>query len=107
VISGGWLVISTAQDLTLTWDGGEAGNVMRVSIPNNAPQYFPGSQDITCSWDASLGRGTISQTVLAPLKGQLNNVVWYAQSAQKTVTVGPYSLTMSANQSAMVNVSFE
>ena len=88
--SAGAYTIATTADLTVTWTGGESGDLFFIEGVDTSNAYF------VCEWDASLGSGTVPQAVLAGLAGQSNAFLAYAQFATTTFTVGGYSISESA-----------
>jgi hypothetical protein len=104
VLTGGNPTVSTSSDLAVTWTGGQSGAVMTFEggASNGVAPYF-----FTCSWDASLGQGTVPKVVLSSFSGLPNGYVAFGQSATVTFTAGAYSIPESAGMYATASVTYQ
>lgn len=75
--------ISTAQDLQISWTGGESGAFVGVTLI--------GGVSISCSFDASLGQGAIPQQALAALARGTGSFFIY-QERRASLLVGSYQI---------------
>jgi hypothetical protein len=94
--TGGKITIPTAQPLVVSWTGGQTG--AKTVLVATAVFTSGGVASTTCSWDASLGTGTVPTTALKPLaaaNAETSGMTWY-QSADNQFTVGSLAVTMSA-----------
>jgi hypothetical protein len=94
--TGGKITIPTAQPLVVSWTGGQTG--AKTVLVATAVFTSGGVASTTCSWDASLGTGTVPSTALKPLaaaNAETSGVTWF-QSADNQFTVGSLAVTMSA-----------
>lgn len=93
---GGRIAVVTSVPLQVSWTGGAAGD---ATVLVATALFTSGAvASVTCTWDASLGTGTVPSTSLTPLAA--HNAVgggmsWY-QLAQTKFDVGPSAVTMSA-----------
>jgi hypothetical protein len=106
---GGVLSVPTTQDLELTWTGGTTGAHFILGL--DAVFTSGASASAVCTWDASLGSGTIPAGALAPLAagtGQAgrSTAIWY-QEARTPVSAGRWSVVVRAYVSGGSLASFE
>jgi hypothetical protein len=89
----GFYAVSTSEDLTVQWSGGEPGAQFLLQGGKG------GNTSFLCTWDATLGQGIVPQSVLAPFKGMgLNGqLVWYQQRLA-TFTAGAFAIQESVLQ---------
>ena len=105
--TGGKITIPTAEPLVVTWTGGQAGAMTVFTA--TAIFTTGGASSTSCSWDASLGTGTVPSAALKPLaaaNAETSGVSWY-QSADSTFTVGTLAVTMSARVTQGSLASFQ
>ncbi|HEY3822806.1 MAG TPA: hypothetical protein VGL81_36830 [Polyangiaceae bacterium] len=105
--AGGKMTIPTAQPLVVSWTGGQAG--AKTVLVATAVFTTGGAASTTCSWDASLGTGTVPSAALAPLaaaNAETSGVSWY-QSADEQFTVGTLAVTVSARVTQGSLASFQ
>jgi hypothetical protein len=105
----GVLSIPTTADLAVTWTGGTTGD--RFFLNLSAFFTSGASASALCSWDATLGQGTVPASALTPLKGgtpQTNrsSALWY-QQADTTFTAGRWTIAMRAFSSSGALASFQ
>ena len=96
--------MSTSSDLTVSWSGGQTGATMTLeggASNGVAPFYF------VCTFDASLGQGTVPMATLKPFSGFPNGYITYGQGATTTFTAGAYTIVESATLYSTASVSFE
>jgi hypothetical protein len=105
--TGGKITVPTAQPLVVSWTGGQTG--AKTVLVATAVFTSGGVASTTCSWDASLGTGTVPSAALKPLaaaNAETSGMTWY-QSADSTFTVGSLSVTMSARVTQGSLASFQ
>jgi hypothetical protein len=95
---GGVLTIPTTQNLALTWTGGSAGDRMFLKL--SAFFQTGAAASAICSWDATLGNGTVPASALAPLAAgtpqpNRSSAVWY-QQADTTFAAGRWNVVLRA-----------
>ena len=94
--------LSTASDMPVAWTQGVSGALMELS-----GSRLDGSAYFLCSWDATLGVGTVPQPILSVVAGN-SGVLSYAQTAVSTFTAGSYTITLTAESVYEGNpISFE
>lgn len=84
----GSYVISTAADLQISWTGGESEAFVGVTLTGgqrNGASYV----SVSCSFDATLGQGTIPQQALASLAGEAGGFFFY-QERRNSLQAGSY-----------------
>jgi hypothetical protein len=97
---GGATSIATSSDLTVSWTGGQAGAAVTFTLNDGLAL-----QSVTCTWDATLGQGTIPQAFLGKLSGA--GYATYAQQNATTFTAGAYTITASAALTAGGLVTYQ
>ncbi len=105
--TGGKITIPTAQPLTVSWTGGQAG--AKAVLVATAIFTSGAVASTTCSWDASLGTGMAPSAALKPLaaaNAETSGIQWF-QSADRQFTVGTLAVTMSARVLQGSLASFE
>jgi hypothetical protein len=93
---GGSVAVPTANPLTFSWTGGQAGVEMVVTATAIFTTY--GVATMTCSWDSSLGTATVPSASLRPLAAEnalTSGFVWYGL-AETRFSAGPVDVTLSA-----------
>ncbi len=93
---GGGVTVPTANPLTLSWTGGQAGVEMVVTATAIFTTY--GGATMTCNWDSSLGTATVPSASLRPLAAEnalTSGFVWYGLAETK-FAAGPVDVTLSA-----------
>jgi hypothetical protein len=99
-VSGNY-TIATAMELGVAWTGWQAGAQMILEGASNSGSYF------LCTWDASLGEGTVPQAVLAGLAGQSSGYLAYGQYTSTAFTSGSYSISLLALPFTGATATFE
>jgi hypothetical protein len=105
----GVLTIPTTTDLAVSWTGGTTGDRFFLSL--SAFFTSGASASTLCSWQATLGQGTVPASALAPLKGGTpqegrSSALWY-QQADTTFNAGRWTVAMRAFSSSGALVSFQ
>ena len=101
VLSGsGTTAIPTSTDLELAWTGGQRGATMTLRSGNEQSQSSLG-----CTWDASLGHGTVPRALLIPLAGEARAFLSYGQESSRTFRAGAYAIAETAMLYANAEVS--
>jgi hypothetical protein len=90
---GGTLTIPTAQDLIVTWTGGQSGARFAVQADSNftSPSYA----QLFCFWDAPSGQGVVPKAALAQVAGGGGTFFWY-QTLDSTFDAGAWSISLAA-----------
>ncbi len=106
---GGTFAIDTSKDLTVSWTGGSSGD--HVFLGLNAFFTSGASATALCSWDATLGQGTVPQGALAPLaagdaQAGRSTASWY-QQADTTFTAGRWNVVLRAFERGGAPASFQ
>ena len=105
-VSGGTVNVTAdrTRDLTLQWTGGAAGEVgvsleaLAHAVSGVRPQGET-RLEMTCTYPASAGTGTIPSTALAAFSDVIDSSLWIKASvtSAKTLMVGGWSIAVSAN----------
>jgi hypothetical protein len=99
----GTYVISTAQDLPVTWSGGEANAQVVFELVSFAPSSFA----ITgCTWDASMASAKVPSAAMTGLLGGFDEVLW-GQSRTTTFDAGSISVQLMALQATGASAVFQ
>jgi hypothetical protein len=100
----GMLTVSSSADLFVAWSGGQSGATMTFSLADVAS-----FTSLECDWSASLGQGTIAQSLLAKLTGGSSGTgsLSYGQQTTASFTVGQYAVSESATLFSQNAVTFE
>ena len=109
VADSGTLSIDTSQSLDLAWTGGATG--ARFILELGASFTSGDAASAVCSWDATLGTGTVPAGALAPLaagdaQAGRSTALWY-QEAQTTVAAGRWTVGVRAYVSGGSLASFQ
>jgi hypothetical protein len=92
----GTLAIATSQSLEVRWTGGRAGDHF---VFNAGILFTTGATaNMSCSWDASEGTGTVPSAALRPLAAEnaiVSGVQWF-ELAQTKFTTGDVDVSLSA-----------
>jgi hypothetical protein len=87
----GAYTITTSADLAVSWTAGQAGaQILFEGVNSSGTSYF------TCTWDASVGSGTVPHAVMTGLAGQTGGFLAYGQSTMTTFSAGAYSISLYA-----------
>lgn len=107
VSDGGTLSIATAQPLTISWTGGQAGATLVLSA--TALFTTGGQATMTCGWDASSGTASVPSAALEPLAAEnafTSGLGWY-QANSTRFTTGKVAVTLTAYIAQQVPASFQ
>ena len=97
--------LSTSQDLTLTWSGGESGASVAVGIERSG---FNDSLTVSCTFDATAGTGTVPKALLSQIQtGSPNGDLLVGQFRQTTFTAGAFVIQLYAVQSQDFPITFQ
>jgi hypothetical protein len=91
----GMYTISTAQDLTVTWTGGESNAQVLIEVEGNSGMN---TRYAYCLWDAAAGTGTIPSAALAGLANLGSGVFVWGEWRITNFTAGAYPLQFTALQ---------
>jgi hypothetical protein len=83
--------ISTAQDLRLSWTGGEPGASLGLDLVGQILNR-PGFVDVSCIFQATDGQGTVPQAALAALAGWPWGALSVYQQRSATVQSGTFAV---------------
>jgi len=98
-------VISTSQDLTLTWTGGESDAKVIIGIARGA---FNGSTSVSCTFDATAGTGTVPKAQLASMQsGVLTGNLTVGQQRTTTFASGAFVIDLSAIEDDDSYITFQ
>jgi hypothetical protein len=86
--SFGTYAIATADDLAVSWTGGESGATVHVVLTG-------GVTTVDCVFDATTGQGTVPQASLSLLQGRPGSFIVY-QNRVSTVQTGTYAVQIDA-----------
>jgi hypothetical protein len=97
--------ITTSQDFTLTWSGGEPGATVIIGVARGG---FNGSEGVTCTFDATAGTGTIPQSLLATVQnGSPDGDLLVAQQRKTTFAAGAFVIDLVALQGDDSAIGFQ
>ena len=97
--------ITTSQDLTLTWTGGESGAIVIVGIGRGG---FNGATSVSCSFDATSGTGTVPKEQLASLQnGAPTGSLIVGQQRSTTFVSGTFVIDLDAIEDDQSSVTFQ
>jgi hypothetical protein len=99
---GGTIIVSTSQDLHVAWTGGETNAFEDVLF---FAQTTMTQIEVECTFDATLGQGTIPKAALAPLASGLPGTDSFKTAQYRTITFtsGPFTITLQAETLTGVN----
>jgi len=93
---------STSADLVVAWSGGQSGDtVLFEGLSGGSAYYF------ACTWDATVGTGTVPKAILAELAGQQSAEIEWLEGTTKTFDAGGYAITLTAYVGGAESVTFE
>jgi hypothetical protein len=87
-------VIATTQDLQVSWTGSEPN--AQVWVVLSAQHAGPNLVDVSCSFTATSGQGTIPQPALLPLAGGGNGILSIYQERSNSFLAGSYQIQIVA-----------
>ena len=87
--------INTAQDLSLTWTGGEANALALFEV---SATFGASNRGAVCFFDATLGSGSLPAAAMSNLTGGSNTQFVYGQWRETDFTAGAYPLRSVAIQ---------
>ena len=97
--------LSTSQDFTLAWSGGEPGASVTIGIARGA---FNGSEGVSCMFDATAGTGTIPKELLATIQnGSPNGDLLVSQQRKTTFASGAFVIDLVAVQGDDSPIGFQ
>ena len=97
-------VISTTADLNVTWSGGEPGAQAVVGVMVSGST----SLAVSCSFDATLGTGTVPASLVSPLKAaQGTPMVSLGQVRHTTFDAGALKIDLGAIQSTVQSATLQ
>ncbi len=100
----GHYTVTTTAPLALTWTGGTAGNTVFIE----GVAYGATSEtSFDCSWDATLGAGSVPKSMLAALAGQPGEISWGQQGAPVMFDAGKYAVYYLADVVGSAPAIFE
>jgi hypothetical protein len=99
--SSGTYQISTSADLAVTWTGGQAGNTATLTGYTAGTTY-----SFVCTWDASVGQGTVPAAILTQLAGQAYSAIEWLQDTTVKIDAGAYSITETVGVGGQQSASF-
>lgn len=97
-------VISTTADLNVTWSGGEPGAQAFVGVMVSGNTQLA----VSCTFDATLGAGTVPASLLSPLKAaQGTPMVSLGQMRHTTFDAGGLLIDLGAIQSMQQSATLQ
>lgn len=99
----GTFVVPTAQDLSVTWTGGEPGAQVSFEVLASAGNTLAVAN---CTWDASNAMATIPSAALAPFAG-MSGGVFYGQQRATSFSAGSFPVQFVVQQSAFGDIEFQ
>jgi len=91
--------ISTTADLAVAWTGGEPGAQVIFQVGGSGPG------EVDCTFDASVGHGTVPAAALRTLSGM--GWIGFGQLASTTFTAGGYPVQLTALTDTEVSATFQ